>query len=202
MNMRKKMPLLFAVLVVLFAISCNASTENSTPQDNKILLAANENKAGRLTCGIGSEFESAILAKDFTISAPEKIEKSEIPNIPDNIKSIKKIYTGKDDIFESFTTLSRFMIMNKKSNISARFYCFQFDNANEASSWFNVIDNAGPESERFVFFRKPKKLMALADDKVFLVEGYHIATYEPLHFLLGQLRDVRAILGPEKTIKP
>ena len=202
MNSHRKIALLLAILIILFAVSCNASNEQSANEGASIELAAAGSGTGALDCGIDSHFKDAILKKDFTISGPEKIAKSEIANIPDNIKAVKRIFTGKENIFDSFTALSRFMIKNNKSNVSARFYCFQFANDTAATNWFNVVKNAGPASERLVVFRKPKKLMALKDNKVFLVEGYHIATYEPLHFILAQLPDVRSILGPEKTTTP
>ncbi|MGD8569385.1 MAG: hypothetical protein PVJ39_14970 [Gammaproteobacteria bacterium] len=199
---RHKIIFLLTLLAILFAVSCNAPNGRSARQGTTVKLAAAESGVGGLDCGIDSRFKNAILKKDFTISGPEQVTQSEIPNIPDNIKAVKRIYGGKEDIFDSFSTLSRFMIKNNKSNVNARFYCFQFANAKAATTWFNVVDKAGPTSERFVVFRKPKKLMALTNNKVFLVEGYHIATYEPLHFILAQLPGVQAVLGPEKTVTP
>jgi len=39
--------------------------------------------------------------------------------------------------------------------------------------------------------------MALSKNHVYLVEGYHIANFDVLHFIIEQLPEVDAVIGPK-----
>jgi hypothetical protein len=73
------------------------------------------------------------------------------------------------NIFFSYSTLNRFAIYDCNKQIRARLYCLQFKSSEEAFTWFDVVDNSkSAGNRRLVVFSKPKKLLALAGDKVFL----------------------------------
>ena len=212
MNILRKIPWVF-VYVFLLTLSCNALPEQDNSQkagqsapisknaEGRALNSSTEDIKGALDCGIDAKFKDGIKKDNFTIIQVVRIQKSSIPNIPDNIKSIKKIFVGKEDIFDSFSSLHRFSIKNTKSKVSANLYCFKFQDASQASKWFDVVDKAGPLSERLPVLRRPKKLMALANDKVFVIEGYHISSFISLRFILDNIPNKSAILYPDKTTR-
>jgi hypothetical protein len=197
---------LYCFLVLLFiATACNAKNLSTSDSDSlsktrppNIEETASEKNANNVWV-INDQFRNALLEKGFAIHSPENIEK---PNIIDNIKRIKPFFKDNDELFFSYSVLSRHIINKKNSNISARLYCFQFSDNEQAFKWFDVVDKMKEKgNRRFVVFSKPKKLMALSENKIFLLEGYHISNFDALNFIIDQLKNVQVVLGPKTTTK-
>lgn len=200
---------LYCFLFIFFSISaCNAddtSTSISSVEANMPHIQSsnqyatttqeNSNKAFK----INDKFRKALLKEGFTVHPPEDIKK---PNVVDNIQRIKPFFNDQEKVFFSYAKLNRYAIDNSKNKISARFYCFQFQNSKDAGAWFDVIDKSKAlGNRRLIVFSKPKKLLALAQNKVFLLEGYHISNFDVLNFIVDQLDNVQFVLGPKSTTK-
>lgn len=173
--------------------SCLAGTGSSNKEASVSKMQARE------TSEISQKFRIALQNKGYTVHSPEEIKK---PEVVDNIKRVKSLFNNKDIIFFSYLTLNRYAIYKGKDRIRARLYCFQFKNNEQAYRWFEVIDNSRSEGHRrLVVFSKPKKLLALAGDRVYLLEGYHISGFDSLYFIINQLENLEYILGPTETSK-
>lgn len=190
MNKRRPYLLLFTILLI---ISCSASGEpvGKSPATSSFSLPALQQ------CTLEPSFVDALVKQGFTISVAELIKKAEIPRVPDNIKSVKRLFQGQEEVFNGFSTLNRYHIKKNNSKVSANFYCFTFSQNNTARTWFEVVDKTPYKTNRLVIFSKPKKLMALSKNHVYLVEGYYIANFDVLNFLMAQLPEVDAVLGPK-----
>lgn len=158
-----------------------------------------DHKCSGTRSAINEVFKKAIQKNGYTIQSPENIKK---PEVVDNISRVKSLFGNKDDIFFSYSALNRYALFRGENRIAARLYCFQFNNEKDASKWFRVIDNSKSQgSRRLVVFSKPKKLLRLAGDSVFLIEGYHISNFNSLYFILNQIDSLQYILSPTETKK-
>jgi len=92
-------------------------------------------------CNPDPSFAEALVKHGFSVSEAELIKKAEIPRVPDNIKSIKRLFQRQEDVFNGFSTLNRYHIKKTNSEISASFYCFQFLQNDAARAWFDVVGN-------------------------------------------------------------
>jgi len=185
--------LIYVSATALLAVSCLAGTESSNEK-----AIASKKQAG-MRAVINENFRNALKKKGYEVQPPENIEK---PEVVDNIPRVKSLFGNNEEIFFSYTTLNRYVIYGAKNRISARLYCFQFKNREEASTWFEVLDNSKSQgNRRLVVFRKPKKLAGLANDRVFLLEGYFINSYEPLNFIINQIDNLEYTLSPTETKK-
>ena len=187
-----------SLFITLSIVSCNSSGDLVPKKDNEPKAAASSTNASTEgQCNPGPSFVENLVKHGYSVSQAELMKKEEIPNAPDNIKAIKKLFDGKQDVFNTFLVLDRYHIKKHDSDISARFYCFLFSNKNQARTWFDTARNTPSKYERLAIFRKPKKLMALSKNHVYLVEGYHIADYTVLQFIVDQLPEVDAVFGPK-----
>jgi hypothetical protein len=199
----------FSVYVILLANACIASPEQDKPittigNENSFQIATNsvvnndKNKPSEASnCGIDTQFKQAILKNNFSIKQLLSIEKSSIPNIADNIKSIRKLFKGKETVFDAYSTLDRYTIKSSTSKISFNLYCFQFNDSQLASSWFDTLDKLKSTGIRTAILSRPKKIVALANNKIFVIEGYHISSFKSLHFILDQIPNKQSTLSPE-----
>ncbi len=147
---------------------------------------------------LSEQFKNSMQKKGYTVHLPEKIKK---PEVVDNITRIKTLFNDEDNLFFSYSTLNRYMIY-EGNQIRARLYCFRFKNNSDALTWFKAVDNSkSTGNRRMVVFRKPKKLVALAESKVFLLEGYHISNFSTLDSIINQLENVEYVMGPAETKK-
>lgn len=205
MKINKTLVLLFTLLTVLcpdliFAADQQTKQQlNPAPQKHGMISKPKVNL--KRACGIDGGVENNLIKRKWAISNPVAIRKLEIPAISDNIKQVQQLFIGKEKLFGSFDTLHRYMMHNNKSRVNARLYCFEFKTAQQAKKWFNVIDKTKAKNKRKVIFSKPKKLAAIANNRIYLIEGYHIRNYEQLQFILTQLPNVHSILGPDKVFK-
>lgn len=185
--------LIYVSATALVAISCLAGTESL----NEKAVAQKKQESTRPI--ISEKFHNTLKNKGFNIQPPEIIGK---PEVVDNIPRVKSLFGNNDDIFFSYTNLKRYVIYKDTNRISARLYCFQFKNREEALTWFGVLDNSKTQgNRRLVVFRKPKKLSGLAGDRVFLLEGYFINSFESLNFIINQIDNLEYVLGPSETKK-
>jgi len=186
--------ILFVVLLIIF---CNPISGYAENYDKNIILAALISTPLSMEhCSPASSFRQALFEHEFSVGAAELIEKSEIPNIADNIKSIKKLFSEKEEVFDRFSTLSRYYIKKNNSKINARFYCLKFSKKEDARAWFEVINRSAFKNKRLIIFKKPKKVMVLSGEYIYLIEGYHITNYDVLHFIVDQLTEVDAVFSP------
>jgi hypothetical protein len=185
--------LIYAAIAIPAAGPCFAGIQ----APNEEIVATKE--GGDTRPAINENFIRALKKKGYTIQSPDNIKK---PEVVDNIARVQSLFGNKDDIFFSYSTLNRYAIYRGKTHIAARLYCFQFKDKEKASTWFRVIDNRKSRgSRRLVVFSKPKKLLGLAGDKVFLLEGYHISSFDSLYFILNQIDDLEYLLSPTETKK-
>lgn len=197
----KKLLLRLSFFPMLAILSCNASGELVGESNGNIMVASSTavtNNADH--CDLDPSFNDSLGEKGLSISGPELMTKAEIPTSADNIKAVQKLFQNNGEAFNTFSTISRYRIDKKNSNISARLYCFKFENNESARTWFDAVDKTPSKNKRQITFKKPKKLMALSKNQIYLIEGYHIATYDVLHQIIEQLPDIEAILGPEETV--
>ena len=201
-----KSRLWFMLYVSLLTNACIASPElansgtDNSPQAATTSVVNNENNSTseELNCGINTTFKQAILKNNFSVTQVLAIEKSSIPNIADNIKSIRKLFNGKETVFDAYTTLNRYTIKSSTSKISANLYCFQFKDSKSANNWFDTLDKLKSSGMRTAILTKPKKIIALANDKIFVIEGYRISSYKSLHLILDQIPNKQSIISPEQ----
>lgn len=187
-----------SLFIALAIVSCNSSGQVAGKTDNKPISAASyTNLPTEEQCNPDMSFVEGLSKQGFSLSEAELIKKEDIPNLPDNIKAIEKLFEGQEDVFKTFYTLNRYHIKKHNSNISARFYCFKFLQKDDAQKWFDAVTSTPSKNKRLVTFSKPKKLMALSKNHVYLVEGYHIADYSVLHLIIEQIPEVDAVLGPK-----
>jgi hypothetical protein len=190
---RSIIPLIYVSVAALVAVSCLAGTKSSNEKSVTLDTQASKRPI------ISDKIRNTLKNSGYTIQPPENIKK---PEVVDNIPRIKSLFGNNDDIFFSYGTLTRFLIFKGRNRIGARLYCFQFKNRKEALTWFRVLDNSKSQgTRRLVVFRKPKKLSGLAGDRVFLLEGYFIDSFETLYFIIKQMDNLEYILGPNETKK-
>jgi hypothetical protein len=191
--MIKKYILPFIVLLICAVIATIAGAKAA----NKAEVV--DHKGAGTRSAINEVFKKEIQKNGYTIQSPENIKK---PEVVDNLSRVKSLFGNKDVIFFSYLALNRYALFKGKNRIAARLYCFQFKNKEDASTWFRVIDHSKSQgSRRIVVLSKPKKLLGLAGDSVFLIEGYHISNFNPLYFILNQIDSLEYILSPTETKK-
>ncbi len=184
----------------LSIVSCESSSELAGHSDKSLMLAATIDTPATLAhCSPAPSFNNAMLKHGFSVGAAALIKKSEISDIADNIKTVKKLFRGQDIVFDKFIVLNRHHLKKINSDVSARLYCFQFTNKEDARAWFDVIDKTKSKNKRLITFSKPKKLMALSGKHVYIVEGYHISNYDVLQLIIDQLTEteVEAVFSPK-----
>lgn len=192
---------LFCLLVLLLHVSIciifvDAVSAGAEPINEKKIVKEEQNNK---IIEFGDCFKKALEKEAYIINPPEAIRK---PEVVDNLKRIKSLFGDQDDIFFSYITLNRYTINSNKNDTHFRFYCFQFEKSEDAAKWFDVVEESKSQgNRRLVVFSKPKKLLALAKDKVFLLEGYHISNFDALEFIMAQLENVEYVLGPSETSK-
>lgn len=195
----------FLLVLLLCATACHAKStassladglpENEQTGQKEVSIEKKMNKE----CLINEAFKQALLHKEFIVHPPEKIDK---PKIVDNIRRIKPLFAGKEEIFFSYSELSRYAIDNRTNKVSARLYCFEFEKSEDAAAWFDAVDQSKAEgNRRSIVFSKPKKLLALAQNQVVLLEGYHISNFDVLNYIIDKLDNVQAVLGPKTTMR-
>jgi hypothetical protein len=192
--------LLYGFLNLLFCLSVGAAhfvpCFAATQQPDKTSVPCQLGKS--MGPELSDQFNSAMQKNGYTVHLPEKIKK---PEVVDNIIRIKTLFNDEDNLFFSYSTLNRYMIY-KGNQIRARLYCFRFENNSDALTWFKAVDNSkSAGNRRLVVLRKPKKLIALAENKVFLLEGYHISNFSTLDSIINQLENVEYVIGPTETKK-
>jgi hypothetical protein len=196
-----KFLLCLSFLPMIIVLSCNASSERTgEPNGNLVVAKSSASTDASGQCSLAPSFKNSLAERGFSVSGPVLMTKGEIPTSADNIKAVQKLFQSKEEVFNTFSTLNRYRIDKKNSTISARFYCFKFANSESARAWFDTVDKTPSKNKRHITFKKPKKLMAISKNQIYLVEGYHIATYDVLHLIIDQLPEIEAILGPKETI--
>jgi len=114
-----------SLFILLSIVSCNATGQIAEKSDDKITLATSSSSLpSKEQCNPDPSFAEALVKHGFSVSEAELIKKAEIPRVPDNIKSIKRLFQRQEDVFNGFSTLNRYHIKKTNSEISASFYCF------------------------------------------------------------------------------
>jgi len=203
MKINNTMVLFFTLVSFLcpnLIFAADSSTHQTKPPLQKQGLISKPKVNVKRECGIDANVEKNLMTRKWAISSPVAIRKAEIPASSDNVKQVQQLFIGKEKLFDSFTSLHRYMLHNNKTRLNARLYCFDFKSSQHAKKWFNVIDKTKVKGKRQAIFSKPKKLLAIAGNRVFLLEGYHIRNFDSLKEIVKNLPGVQFVLDPDKKV--
>ncbi len=114
------------------------------------------------------------------------------PNNFNNIQYLRKYF--KDSIkFDDYLELKEGVILDKKDRKIASVYIFSFKTGFKKNNWFNYLKNTNP----YVQFSKPKKIMILTNENIIIIEGYRIK-WKDLNEIAKETKNIISIYKPLK----